>query len=263
MIDVDLKLTVTDGSRRFDLAARFSTDVPFAALYGPSGAGKSLTLQAIAGLLRPAGGHVRLDGRTLYDAAAGIDVPASERRVGYLFQNYALFPHLTVRENVAFGLTSWRRRRLPPEEADNVQSLLERFGLAALADSRPQKLSGGQQQRVALARALACRPQVLLLDEPFAALNPMLRAELREELAEVRRAWGIPVLMITHDIEDVLALADVAFVYKDGQVVREIDLHTAESRELSLREAAGVPVVADTPLRSKLRGLLMQDAPGA
>ncbi|MFS2053742.1 ATP-binding cassette domain-containing protein, partial [Variovorax sp. CT11-76] len=154
MIDVDLKLTVTDGSRRFDLAARFSTDVPFAALYGPSGAGKSLTLQAIAGLLRPAGGHVRLDGRTLYDAAGGIDVPASERRVGYLFQNYALFPHLTVRENVAFGLTSWRRRRLPSEEADNVQSLLDRFGLAALADSRPQKLSGGQQQRVALARAL-------------------------------------------------------------------------------------------------------------
>jgi molybdate transport system ATP-binding protein len=252
MIDVDLKLTVTDGSRRFDLAARFSTDVPFAALYGPSGAGKSLTLQAIAGLLRPAGGHVRLDGRT-----------PSERRVGYLFQNYALFPHLSVRENVAFGLTSWRRRRLPSEEADNVQSLLDRFGLAALADSRPQKLSGGQQQRVALARALACRPQVLLLDEPFAALNPMLRAELREELAEVRRAWGIPVLMITHDIEDVLALADVAFVYKDGQVVREIDLHTAESREISLREAAGVPAVADTPLRSKLRGLLMQDAPGA
>ncbi|MFS2054465.1 ABC transporter ATP-binding protein, partial [Variovorax sp. CT11-76] len=115
----------------------------------------------------------------------------------------------------------------------------------------------------ALARALACRPQVLLLDEPFAALNPMLRAELREELAEVRRAWGIPVLMITHDIEDVLALADVAFVYKDGQVVREIDLHTAESREISLREAAGVPAVEDTPLRSKLRGLLMQDAPGA
>ena len=108
MIDVDLKLTVEDGARRFDLDARFQTDVPFAALYGPSGAGKSLTLQAIAGLLHPSAGHVRLDGRTLYDAAQRIDVPAPERRIGYLFQNYALFPHLTVRENVSFGLTSWR-----------------------------------------------------------------------------------------------------------------------------------------------------------
>ncbi len=263
MIDVDLKLTVTDGTRRFDLAARFATDVPFAALYGPSGAGKTLTLQAIAGLLRPSEGHVRLDGRTLYDSASGIDVPAPARRIGYLFQNYALFPHLSVRENVAFGLTAWHRRKLPPREAEMVQSLLEGFGLAALADSRPQKLSGGQQQRVALARALACQPQVLLLDEPFAALNPMLRSELRSELAQVRRQWGIPVLMITHDIDDVLALADVAFVYDNGQVVREIDLHNGESRNLALREAGGVPPAEATPLHRRLRGLLLQDAPGA
>ena len=263
MIDVDLKLTVTDGTRRFDLAARFATDVPFAALYGPSGAGKTLTLQAIAGLLHPSAGHVRLDGRTLYDAACGIDVPAPARRIGYLFQNYALFPHLSVRENVAFGLTAWHRRKLPLRDAERVQSLLEGFGLAALADSRPQKLSGGQQQRVALARALACEPQVLLLDEPFAALNPMLRSELRNELAQVRRQWGIPVLMITHDIDDVLALADVAFVYDNGQVVREIDLHNGESRNLALREAGGVPPAEATPLHRKLRGLLLQDAPGA
>ena len=262
MIDVDLKLTVTDGARRFDLAARFATDVPFAALYGPSGAGKTLTLQAIAGLLHPSAGHVRLDGRTLYDSARGIDVPAPARRIGYLFQNYALFPHLSVRENVAFGLTAWHRRRLPPREAERVQALLEGFGLAALADSRPQKLSGGQQQRVALARALACEPQLLLLDEPFAALNPMLRHELRTELAQVRRQWGIPVLMITHDIEDVLALADVAFVYNQGQVVREIDLHNAQSRDFALREAGGVPAAEASPLHRKLRGLLLQDATG-
>ena len=262
MIDVDLKLTVTDGARRFDLAARFATDVPFAALYGPSGAGKTLTLQAIAGLLHPSAGHVRLDGRTLYDSARGIDVPAPARRIGYLFQNYALFPHLSVRENVAFGLTAWHRRRLPPREAERVQALLEGFGLAALADSRPQKLSGGQQQRVALARALACEPQVLLLDEPFAALNSMLRSELRHELAQVRRQWGIPVLMITHDIEDVLALADVAFVYNQGQVVREIDLHNAQSRDFALREAGGVPAAEASPLHRKLRGLLLQDATG-
>ena len=262
MIDVDLELSVADGRRRFDLAVRFATDVPFAALYGPSGAGKSLTLQAIAGLLHPSAGHVRLDGRTLYDAAQGIDVPAPARRIGYLFQHYALFPHLSVRENVGFGLTAWHRRKPAAKDAERVQALLESFGLGALADSRPQNLSGGQQQRVALARALACEPQVLLLDEPFAALNPMLRAELRNELAQVRRQWGIPVLMITHDIEDVLALADVAFVYKDGQVVREIDLHNAESRDFALRDAAGVPAIEETPLRSKLRGLLTQDTRG-
>jgi molybdate transport system ATP-binding protein len=257
MIDVDLKLTVADGRRRFDLAVRFATDVPFAALYGPSGAGKSLTLQAIAGLQRPTEGHVRLDGRTLYDSARRIDLPASARRIGYLFQNYALFPHLTVRENVVFGLTSWYRRRLPATQTERVQALLEGFGLAALADSRPQKLSGGQQQRVALARALACQPQVLLLDEPFAALNPMLRGELRNELAQVRRQWGIPVLMITHDIDDVLALADVAFVYNEGQVVREIDLHNAQSRELALQDIAGAARAEPTPLQRKLKGMLL------
>ncbi len=258
MIDVDLQLTLSDGARRFELAARFATDAPFAALYGPSGAGKTLTLQAIAGLSRPSAGHVRIDGRTLYDAARGVDVPASARRIGYLFQDYALFPHLSVRENVAFGLTAWHRRRLPPADAMRVEALLERFGLAALADSRPARLSGGQRQRVALARALACEPQLLLLDEPFAALNPMLRAELRRELAQVRRQWGIPVLMITHDIDDVLALADVAFVYDQGRVVREIDLHRAESRDLALRDAGRVPPAEATPLQRRLRELLLQ-----
>ena len=257
MIDVDLKLTVTDGRRRFDLAVQFATDVPFAALYGPSGSGKSLTLQAIAGLLRPTEGHVKLDGRTLYDSAHGIDLAPPARRVGYLFQNYALFPHLSVRENVAFGLKTWLPGRLSKPEQDRIQALLESFDLASMADSRPSTLSGGQQQRVALARALACEPQVLLLDEPFAALNPMLRTALRKDLADVRRQWGIPALMITHDIDDVLELADVAFVYRQGQIVQEIDMHNAQTRELALRNLGGY-VAEDTPLRNKLRGLLVR-----
>lgn len=256
MIDVDLRLHVEDRTRRFDLAARFATSVPFAALYGPSGSGKTLTLQAIAGLQRPTSGHVRLDGRTLYDSAQGIDLPPPERRIGYLFQDYALFPHLSVRQNVAFGLTSWRSRRLAPAQRERIDGLLESFGLTPMVDSRPATLSGGQRQRVALARALACEPQVLLLDEPFASLNPMLRQSLRQDLAQVRRQWGIPALMITHDIDDVLELADAAFVYRDGQVVREIDLHAGTARELALREAAGEPAVAESPLRQKLRGLL-------
>jgi molybdate transport system ATP-binding protein len=256
VIDVDLKLSVADRTRRFDLAVRFATDVPFAALYGPSGSGKSLTMQAIAGLLHPTEGHVRLDGRTLFDSTARIDVPAPERRIGYLFQNYALFPHLTVRQNIGFGLSSWRHRRLSDEEDAQVQALLDNFDLRALADSRPRTLSGGQQQRVALARALACQPQVLLLDEPFAALNPMLRSAVRKDLAEVRRRWGIPVLMITHDIEDVLDLADVAFVYRAGQVVQEIDLRNGASKDFIVRELGGEAAREETPLRSKLRQML-------
>lgn len=256
MIDVELRLSVGDGVRRFALQAAFQTEAPFVALYGPSGAGKSLTLQAVAGLLKPDAGHVRIDGRILFDSAAGVNLPARERGIGYLFQHYALFPHLSVRENVGFGLTSWNRRRLSAADRDSVQALLDAFGLADLAESRPRTLSGGQQQRVALARALACRPKLLLLDEPFAALNPMLRGELRRELAEVRRRWNIPVLMITHDIEDVLELADVAFVYHEGRVVQEIDLRSGIARELVVRELGGQPRAAETPLRARIRGLL-------
>ncbi|MDM0076950.1 ATP-binding cassette domain-containing protein [Variovorax sp. J2P1-59] len=256
MIDVDIQLTVTDGARRFDLAARFATGAPFAALYGPSGAGKSLTFQAIAGLLHPDRGQVRLDGRTLFDSAQRIDVPAPERRIGYLFQNYALFPHLSVRDNIAFGLRTWRHRRLSREDGERVDALLEGFDLTAMAQSRPRTLSGGQQQRVALARALACRPQVLLLDEPFAALNPMLRSTVREDLAKMRREWDIPVLMITHDIDDVLELADVAFVYQAGQVVREVNLRDGVSRDLAAQRLGISSLREETPLRGKLRRLL-------
>lgn len=242
MIDVDIQLTVADRRRHFDLAVRFATDAPFVALYGPSGAGKTLTLQAIAGLLKPRQGHIRLDGRTLFDAESGVHIPPPQRRVGYLPQNYALFPHLSVHENIAFGLKSWRKRRLLPIEQAHVRALMDSFGLTALADSRPITLSGGQQQRVALARALACQPQVLLLDEPFAALHPRLRHSLRDELAHVRRQWGIPALMITHDVEDVLALADVAFVFDQGRVGQQIGMRDASSRSLARQELGGMPL---------------------
>jgi molybdate transport system ATP-binding protein len=262
VIDVDIALRVSDGRRRFDLAARFATDAACVALYGPSGSGKTLTLRAIAGLELPAEGHIRVAGRTLFDAAAGIDLPASQRRTGYVFQGYALFPHLSVRENVAFGLGRWFRRGLGREERERVQALLEGFEIAHLADSRPASLSGGQQQRVALARALACEPAVLLLDEPFASLNAMLRRTLRADLAALRRRWGIPAVMITHDIDDVLALADAALVYDEGRVVRAVDLRGAAQGvgDEAHRALTGEP----RPVRSAAREALarqVMDAP--
>ena len=217
MIDVSLQLSVSDARRRFDLDIAFATDAPFVALYGPSGAGKSLTLQAMAGLLPVRAGHVRLNGRALLDTAANIDLPPEARRVGYLFQHYALFPHLSVRDNVAFGLTSWRKR-LKADDATRVDELIESFGLTAMARSRPATLSGGQQQRVALARALACNPQVLLLDEPFAALHTTLRRQLRAELRDLRQRLGIPAVIVSHDPEDVIALADEVFLLDGGGV---------------------------------------------
>ena len=241
-IDVALALSVSDGQRRFDLDIAFATDAPVVALYGPSGGGKSLTLQAMAGLLAPRTGHVRIGARTLFDTARGIDVPAPARGVGFLFQHYALFPHLSVRQNIAFGLTTWRQR-LATDDAAQVDALIDSFGLQALAGSRPALLSGGQQQRVALARALACRPQLLLLDEPFAALNPMLRQQLRDELGAVRARAGIPAVMITHDIDDVLALADVAVLIDGGRVVRVVAIDRAAPREPQ-RALLSLPVAA-------------------
>lgn len=258
MIDIRLQLGVSEGSgpraRGFELDIAFATDAPFVALYGPSGAGKSLTLQAIAGVLPVAAGHVRLNDRTLLDTAAGVCLPPERRGVGYLFQHYALFPHLSVRQNIAFGLRDWRHR-LRPADAARVDELIEAFGLAPLAHSRPATLSGGQQQRVALARALASNPQVLLLDEPFAALNALLRQQLREELAAVRARWGIPALMITHDIDDVAALAQRAYVIDGGRLTREVDLERGEWRAL-LEPALPPPRPADDARRTLLRAAL-------
>ncbi|RYY82137.1 MAG: ABC transporter ATP-binding protein, partial [Comamonadaceae bacterium] len=177
-------------------------------------------LQAIAGLLRPDAGHVRIDGRTLFDAAARIDLPAPAREVGFLFQNYALFPHLSVRDNVAFGLRSWRKRRLSPDEAARVQALLDSFGLTALADSRPRALSGGQQQRVALARALVLEPAVLLFDEPLSNLDARLRREMREEIRSIQQRLKLTVAYVTHDQSEALAVSDQIIVMDHGVIAQ-------------------------------------------
>lgn len=219
-IDVAIRKTLQAGPRRFELDLAFRSSAERLVILGPSGSGKSLLLQAIAGLVRPDAGHVRLAGRTLFDAAAGIDLPTRQRRLGFVFQDYALFPHLDVRQNIGFGRSRGafnpsRRSRDP-----RVEDWLRRLDLQALAHQFPDQISGGQRQRVAVARALVGEPEVLLLDEPFAALDPGLRRELRNELDALQRRLGIPMLLITHDPEDAAALGDEVLTLDDGRLAR-------------------------------------------
>ncbi len=188
------------------------------ALLGPNGAGKSTALAAIAGLLPIDAGRIVLGGAVVDDPAEGAFVPAEERRVGVVFQHYLLFPHLSVLDNVSFGLRSRRIRRVEAEERS--RAWLERLGLAGLEARKPGDLSGGQAQRVALARALVAEPGVLLLDEPLAALDVTTRTELRHVLSEHLGAFAGPRLLITHDPTEAFLLADHVHVVEDGLVTQ-------------------------------------------
>jgi ABC-type sulfate/molybdate transport systems ATPase subunit len=177
------------------------------ALVGPSGAGKTSALRVVAGLVEPHRGRIALDGELWLDTEGRLSLPPERRRVGLVFQDYALFPHLSVRANVAFGAG-----KRP------VDALLDRFRIGRLASAHPQDLSGGERQRVALARALARDPSVLLLDEPLAALDAHTKAEVRHELAELLHELALPVLLVTHDYEDAAALADQVGVLVEGRL---------------------------------------------
>lgn len=219
MLELRLFLELTGGGSAFCLDVDYTLDLRRGptVLFGASGSGKSLTLQCLAGLMRPHGGRIALDGDILFDSSQGICVPARRRNLGYMFQDYALFPHLSVLANVAYsrsGNAAWRLSRALREEA---LDMLERLGIARLADRMPAEISGGQRQRAALARALFSRPRLLLLDEPFSALDPLLRARMRRELAERLREADIPLLMITHDPEDVECFASGLVVYAGGR----------------------------------------------
>jgi molybdate transport system ATP-binding protein len=217
-LGLDIRKTLASGGRRFYLAAAFQTDGRSTVLFGPSGSGKTLTLRAVAGLLTPDHGQISLDGQPLYDAARAVDLPARARGVGYVFQDYALFPHLSVAENVGFGLGRGLLGRLESRAKAQVVELLDMAGLSELARALPGQLSGGQRQRVALVRALARRPRVLLLDEPFAALDPLMRARMRREVRSICAMLGTPTVLITHDPEDVAEFGGTLVLYEDGRV---------------------------------------------
>jgi ABC-type sulfate/molybdate transport systems ATPase subunit len=201
------ELTLPLRSFELELALRVERTV---ALVGPSGAGKSSVLRAVAGLARPAAGRISFGDDVWFDAARSTFLPPDRRSVGLVFQEYALFPHMSVRRNVAYG------------GAGRVEEFLERFRIAHLADADPGTLSGGERQRVALARALARDPGVLLLDEPLSSLDSHTKAAVRAELQELLHELGLPTILVTHDYDDAAALADVVGVLVEGKL-RQLD----------------------------------------
>jgi molybdate transport system ATP-binding protein len=200
----------------FTLDVAWSAGGGVVALFGPSGAGKTMTLECLAGLQRPDGGRIVVNGRVVFDSGGGVDVPPQRRRVGYVFQGYALFPHLTVAENVAFGIRALPRRQRTAKAAH----VIHRLGLEGLGGRYPRELSGGQRQRVALGRALATDPELLLLDEPLSALDLPLRQALRDELGQVLADCGAAAVIVTHDFSEAYRLGDRIVVYEAGRVVQ-------------------------------------------
>lgn len=249
MIEVRISRKLAGCGRPFTLRADFTSNARRVVLFGHSGSGKTLTLHCVAGLARPDEGVITIDGRTLFNAQADgsprVDIPPRRRNVGYMFQDYALFPHLTVRRNVGFGMERgpWRLGR---EGRQRVGELLDFFEIGHVADRYPADISGGQRQRVALARALATSPSVLLLDEPFSALDPLLRRRMRDEFGSLLERCGVPALIITHDPDDVDAFAQTLVVYAEGRTLPPLDFAT---------ERSGMPSTVEM-----LEGLLLEGA---
>jgi molybdate transport system ATP-binding protein len=207
-------------------------------LFGPSGAGKTTVLRSIAGLFRPEAGRIAAGAEIWFDSEAGLFVAPHRRRAGLVFQDHALFPHLTARDNVAAALGHLPKRARP----DRALALLDSVGLGELAERRPAELSGGQRQRVGLARALAREPAVLLLDEPFSALDRAVRLPLYAELEALRGRLACPILLVTHDFDEVARLADRVLVLEAGRIVAEGDVGSVSARtDIAVIAAATEP----------------------
>lgn len=202
---LDLDLIIQEHARRI-------------VFFGPSGSGKTLSLRCLAGLVTPDQGLIKVDGTVLFDSASGINIIPQKRHMGYMPQDYALFPHLTLLENVAYPKSGLWARFIKKKEKKDALALLTRFGLEKLAGNLPCELSGGQKQRAALARAFNSKASLLLLDEPFAALDPLLRHDLRFQLLELLKESNLPLVVITHDPADVDAFAQSVVLFCQGRV---------------------------------------------
>lgn len=231
LIQVDIEKTLSSRGNRFVLKAGFSSREAFVVIFGPSGAGKTLTLHCIAGLLTPDSGRIVFRNSVFFDSREGINIPPRQRNVGYVFQDYALFPHLTVFENVGCGLRRGWLKPLSRQDKPKIEEFLDIFEISHLAARFPFDLSGGQRQRVALARALIRNPELLLMDEPFSALDTTLRAKLRTELLVIQNRFKVPVIMITHDPEDIRVFAQTLVTYEAGRVCKIDDRLKARAEE--------------------------------
>jgi molybdate transport system ATP-binding protein len=205
-----------DESAEFSLDVEFQAAVGITVLFGPSGAGKTLTLEAVAGFVKPDAGRILLDDQILFDAASEVNLPPRRRNCGYVFQNYALFPHMTLRANLLFAAD--RLARL--ERHRRVNEMLERFHLKDVAGRRPHEVSGGEKQRCSIARALIGAPRLLLLDEPARGLDAPLRGELYGVLRQVRAEFNLPILLVTHDLDECFALGEEMLILCGGRIVQ-------------------------------------------
>ncbi len=209
MIDIDIE----QPQGAFVLRAKFATDAPVVGLFGRSGAGKTSLVNAIAGVTTPRRGHIRVDGVTLFDSARRIDVPLRERRVGYVFQDALLFPHLSVRANLQYGL----HLRSASSRYTEPQRVIDVLGLAALVDRKPGTLSGGERQRVAIGRALLAQPRILLLDEPLASLDVPRKTEILDYVERLRDEFRVPIVYVSHSVPEITRLADTVVILSDGE----------------------------------------------
>lgn len=214
---MDVTVRLKKNLEGFTLDVNWATQEGIAVIFGPSGSGKSMTLQAIAGFVAVDEGYIQVGGQVFLDSSASIDLPPQRREIGYLLQNYALFPHMTVRQNILYG------RRTSGQATGEFREMIALFQLEGLENRYPGALSGGQKQRVALARALMRKPRILLLDEPLAAVDIAVRKMIRTELKLLQRKLKIPMILITHDLGEALSLADKLIIYEQGRVVQEGD----------------------------------------
>ena len=200
----------------FTLDVAWQINNELAVLLGYSGAGKSMTLRMIAGLMKPDDGFVRLDNKSFFESASKIHLPPQERPFGYVFQDLALFPHMTALKNILYGSQGLDES----EKRERAMEMIRAFHIEGLEHKYPSEISGGQKQRVAFARALMRRPEVLLLDEPFSALDKPLRLEMRRFLRDIKDRFGIPIVLVTHDVAEAYTIADTVIVYSQGRVLQ-------------------------------------------
>ena len=246
-----LKARIKRALPGFELDVDFKLDHELLAVLGPSGSGKTMTLQCIAGLTRPDEGSIELNGKVLFDSDSGINLPPQRRKVGFVFQNYALFPHMTVSENVAYSIRHLRAS----EVEEKVERLLNIMNVSPLAGRYPKQLSAGQQQRVAIARALAPDPDVLLLDEPFSALDSQLKERLELELLALQREYRGSMLLVTHDLAEGYKLGHQIAIYQAGRIAQ------CDTRQKVFAQPVNRTVARLTGVRNLMDGVVTRIEP--